>query len=249
MNWGTLLIALYSQTGVGTGTAVVALRAPDVLFAAVDSEENYLVYQNGESTLERRIVCKVAQPGPFFAIVAGISHGTNGFDALAEAEQAWHSGDGLDTLTTNIRSAIPRKLVPLLQSLYAADSAAFVSRYRGQAAVQLLILGAENGSPQARIVEFVETGTADSVRLSIRESGCPDECRNPQAAWFLGTHDRIDESVRANSRLIGHPDEPSLRRLLAIEYEELPDIVGGPVSVVKVNRTGAALIREGACGK
>ena len=66
MNWGALLLlllpsnALISPTGVGSGTAVVALRAPDVLVAAVDSEENYLLYQNGSSTLEHRTVCKVA---------------------------------------------------------------------------------------------------------------------------------------------------------------------------------------------
>jgi hypothetical protein len=234
---------------VGSGTAVVALRAPDVLVAAVDSEENYLLYQNGSSTLEHRTVCKVAQPGPFFAIVAGITHGTNGFDALAEATQAWHNGDSLDMVAANIREAIPRTLVPLLESLYAADSEAYVTRYRGQAAVQLLLLGAENGSPQARIVEFVETGVSSSVSLSVRESGCPHDCTNPRAAWFLGTHGRIDESVRANSRLIGHVDEPSLDRLISLEYEERPDIVGGPVSIVKVGRSGAALVREGACRK
>jgi hypothetical protein len=245
MLFGGARLAL--SQGVGTGTAVVVLRAPDVLFAAVDSNENYLLYRNGIPTLDRRTVCKVAQAGPYFAIVAGIANGTNGFDALRETEKAWRPGTGLDALAEEIRQAVPRQLTPLMQSLYDADSAAFVRQYRGQTALQLLLVGAEGGVPEMRVVEFTEAGASGSVVLSGRTSACRGECLAGRTAWFLGTHDRIDQFVKAHSASIRHPDEGSLDKLIGLEYQDRPDLVGGPVSMLKVTRTGGTMIRAGAC--
>jgi len=233
--------------GVGSGTAVVVLRSPDVLLAAVDSNENYLLYRDGVPTLDRRTVCKVAQAGPYYAIVAGIANGTNGFDALRETEKAWRSGATLDAVAAGISAAIPPQLTPLMQSLYEADHAAFVRQYRGKTALQLLLLGAENGIPQMRIVEFTEAGAAGSVLLSAKTSACRGDCAPGRTAWFLGTHDRIDQFVRGHAAAIRHPDERSLDKLIALEYQDRPDLVGGPISMLKVTRTGGTMIRDGAC--
>ena len=233
--------------GAGSGTAVVVLRSHDVLLAAVDSNENYLLYRDGVPTLDRRTVCKVAQAGPYYAIVAGIANGTNGFDALRETEKAWRAGESLDALAAGISETIPPQLTPLMQSLYDADRVAFVRQYRGQTALQLLLLGAENGTPQMRIVEFTEAGASGSVLLSAKTSACRGDCAPGRTAWFLGTHDRIDQFVRAHAAAIRHPDERSLDKLIALEYQDRPDLVGGPISMLKVTRTGGTMIRDGAC--
>ena len=51
---------------IGSGTAVVALRSHDVLLAAVDSEENYLLYRDdGTSSVDHRTGLQaVAKAGP-----------------------------------------------------------------------------------------------------------------------------------------------------------------------------------------
>lgn len=231
---------------VGAGTAVVALRANGVILAGVDSQENYIVYRDGASSASRRTVCKVAHPGPFFAVIAGVTHGADGFDAVAETSRAWRSGDTLDALATRLRAAIPARLIPLLESLRAADAAGFASRYVNQVATQILLTGSENGLPQVRILEFFVTGS-DSVSIAVRARGCPEECAGRSGAWFLGIHDRIDEFLRANARAANRADEPTLDRLLALEYEARPDAVGGPLTIVRVTGNGAELVRAGAC--
>ena len=240
---------LATGQGVGYGTSIVVLRSPDVLLAGVDSKENYLLYRDGVSTLDERTVCKVGRPGPWYAMVAGVANGTNGFDALREAENAWRPGATLDALTAAIREAIPRRLTPLLQSLYDADNAGFLRHYRGQMVLQLLLVGVEDGTPQMRVVEFLEAGVSGSVLLSTRTNICGRDCLSGRTAWFLGTHDRIDEFVRAHAGAIRHPDEHSLDRLMGLEYADRPDLVGGPVSVLKVTRTGGTMIRDGACSE
>jgi hypothetical protein len=248
---GSSGLSRHSDMELGSGTSVIALRSNGILVAAVDSQENYVLYLDGASSLNRRTVCKVAQPGPYFAIVAGLTHGSvagsdGSFDAIAEAERAWSSGDDLNALAAHIREIFPRKLVPLLESLRATDEAAFRARYLNRVTTQVLLTGAEHGIPQIRILEFFETGI-DPVSLTVRERGCPEECGNSSGAWFLGMHERIDEYLRANARAAAHADEPTLDRLIALEYEARPDLVGGPVSVIRVGKAGAQLIRGGAC--
>jgi hypothetical protein len=246
--------AAFGQSA-GTGTAVVALRSPGLLMAAVDSEETTVVYRNGAAAGHRNM-CKVTRAGPFFAIVAGLAHGWDGrsdgddaspFDALREAENAWRPGDTLDSLVARIGESFPRRLIPLLEAYYRADPAEYARHYRGQSVLQFLLLGTERGAPQARIVEFLELGTSDAPMLVVRDGGCPQDCAAPHNAWFLGTHDRIDAFVRSHNSAIRENDERNLDRLIALEYEDRPDIVGGPVSIVKVDRAGGTLVRGGAC--
>lgn len=219
--------------------------------AAVDSEESTVVYREGERERSRRNICKVAKVGPFFAVVAGVAHGSGvvsePFDALRETQRVWRSGDSLDTLAARLGDAIPGRLLPLLEAVRRAEPDEFVRNYQGQAALQLLLLGTEQGSPQVRIVEFIAAGRADSVALSVRRSGCPGDCVQPHNAWFLGTHDRIDQFVRTHAGAIGRTDERTLDRLIALEYEDKPEIVGGPVSIVRADRTGTLLLRNGVC--
>jgi hypothetical protein len=239
----------------GTGTAVVALRSPGLLMAAVDSEETTATYGSAAAP-GRRNMCKVARAGPFFAIVAGLAHGWDGrsdsgdagpFDALREAGNAWRAGDTLDSFAARIGQTLPPRLIPLLEAYYRAAPEEYVRHFRGQSVLQFLLLGSERGEPQLRIVEFVELGTSDAPLLIVRDGGCPQDCAAPHNAWFLGTHDRIDEFVRSHNTAIRQNDERNLDRLIALEYEARPDVVGGPVSIVKVDRAGGTLLRGGAC--
>jgi hypothetical protein len=243
----SLLSLMLIGAGVAAGTTVVAVRSGNVLRVAVDSTENYFVYGD-QARVVQRPLCKVGKPGPFVAIVAGISHGTNGFDALAETEQAWRPGEGLDALTAHVRERVPQKLAPLLQSLYTADPDGFESRFRGQAVVQLLLAGEEDGTPQVRIVEFIEHGAGNAIALSIRQRGCPEECSRDGGMWLLGTHDRIDRLAQQDPAMTAEADPDSLERLVRLEEAEHPDLVGGPVSIVEVTEAGASLVRRGVCG-
>jgi hypothetical protein len=246
--------AAFGQTA-GTGTAVVALRSPGLLMAAVDSEETTAAYGSNAAPGHRNM-CKVTRAGPFFAIVAGLAHGWDGrsdtgdagpFDALREAAHTWRAGDTLDSFAARIGQAFPPRLIPLLEAFYRADPDEYARHYRGQSVLQFLLLGSERGAPQVRIVEFLEFGTSDAPMLIVRDGGCPRDCAAPHNAWFLGTHDRIDDFVRSHNSAIREIDERNLDRLIALEYEARPDIVGGPVSIVKVDRAGGTLLRGGAC--
>jgi glycogen synthase len=83
-----------SGQGFGYGTSVVVLRSPEILLAAVDRKEIYRDHREGKASVEERLSCKLTRAGPYFAIVSGLAHGTNGFDALIEVTQSYPRRNG-----------------------------------------------------------------------------------------------------------------------------------------------------------
>ena len=243
-----IAVAPFFGPGFGYGTAVVVLRSSEVVLAAVDSKEIYREYRDGKAIVDERTTCKLTAAGPYYAIVAGLSHGTNGFDALKEAAQSYSAGEGLGEMAIRAESSVPRLLVPLLRDIRDMDPADFALRYRGQTVLQLTLIGREKGSPRVIVLEFVEKESdADSLILSTRSRSCPGDCPNPTSAYFLGTHDKIDEAVTRDNTLIRRPDESRVEKLIHFEYIDRPDLVGGPLSMVKVGKSGGTVLRRGAC--
>jgi hypothetical protein len=243
-----ILVAPTFGPGFGYGTAVVVLRSSELLLAAVDSKEIYRDYRDGNATADERTSCKLTAAGPYFAIVAGLAHGTNGFDALKEAAQSYKAGDSLGQMAIRAESSEPRLLVPLLRAIRDSAPVDFAQRYRGQTVLQLTLMGRDNGSPRVVVLEFVENEPAPgSLFLSTRSRSCPGDCPHPTAAYFLGTHDKIDEAVTRDITLIRRPDEGRVEKLIQFEYTDRPDLVGGPLSMVKVGKSGGTILRPGAC--
>jgi hypothetical protein len=234
--------------GIEHGTAVVVLRSPKAIFAAVDSKEVDTVYRDGKPSVAETQVCKIRKVGPYYSIVAGVMRGTNGFDALQEVSSAYKPGDDLETLSAAIRESVPQMLTPLLKSVLDTDPAMYAKNYGAQAALHLTLIGSERNSPKVMVVEFqpVET-TPGTVTMSTRTMSCPGDCPSPSVGYFLGAHEAVEESVRRNPAILNKPDPDGVEKLIGLEYSSRPDIVGGPLSMLKISSSGSTVLRNGAC--
>jgi hypothetical protein len=234
--------------GIEHGTAVVVLRSPKAIYAAVDSKEVDTVYHDGKPSVAETQVCKVRKVGPYYSIVAGVMRGTNGFDAQQEVSNAYKPGADLETLSTALRESVPLALVPLLKSVLDTDPAMYAKNYGAQAALHLTLIGSEQSSPKVMVVEFqAQETTPGTVTMSTRTMSCPGDCPGPSVGYFLGAHEAVEESVRRNPAILGKPDPDGLEKLIGLEYSSRPDIVGGPLSMLKISSSGSTVLRNGAC--
>ncbi len=168
------------------GTAVVILRSPKAIYAAVDSKETTSEYRDGVLTVDERLMCKMAKAGPYYSIVSGMVRGTNGFDALKEVSHAYSPGDSLEKLAEAVRESVPRTLEPLLKTMREADPEAFAKSYTGQAAFQVALIGMEQNAPKVVVVEFRAVETAPGViALATKTMSCPGDCPNPATVYLL----------------------------------------------------------------
>ncbi len=223
-----------------SATTLVIVQSPQAIFAAVDSREVYREYTPGLIvSAEARTVCKTAKAGPFYIMLAGLIHGSGGFDVLAMAEQTWHDGDSLDQFSNRLADDLPAALTPVIMSVRATDPTAFTAG----AVLQMALFGTEQGIPRMVVLEFLSPGS----QLETRRNSCPGTCPNLTFGYFLGLHDSIDRFLAHDQRIIDHPDLAGLRHLTGLEYGARPDIVGGPLSVLVVSKTRAAMVEQGAC--
>ncbi len=232
----------------GSGTAAVVMRSPHLLMAAIDSKETYRLYRDGGVSIEEGEICKADRIGPYFAMVAGLDRGSNGYDALREVSQTWRPTDNLDALAARAGASLSPLLSGLLSQIRDADAKDFTARYGGQPALELSLFGVENRVPRVVILEFSVKDTASSsLTLSLHTTRCPGDCAQASTAYFLGTHQEIDRAVRSNPALISPPKEKNIEALIDLEKSERPELVGGPVAVIGMDQSGAILLHQGAC--
>ena len=144
-----------SAQGYSHGTAEAVITSANAIVAVIDSKEVSREYLNdGTSVTQDRISCKVQQIGPYYVLIAGISRATDGFDALLETKRWYQDDDSLDSFAQRLAIVLPRRLATILETLRAANGAAFDESFRNQDVLQLTLLGAESSKPRVAMVAF-----------------------------------------------------------------------------------------------
>lgn len=235
-----------AYVSVGSGTSVVIMRSPKVLWAAVDSKEVFRQYRdNGTVAVSEKNLCKATRIGDHYAVVAGIASATNGFDIIQTLRSLNRPGATLDDLVRAADAAVPAVLVNLLTSIEAIQPGVFEQAYRNRPALQIAFLGVEQRQPQARVTEYVAISDAGDIRVVPHTMSCPAVDRT--CNYFLGISDKIQASVRAEPKLLKTIGSEQVERLIRLEYADRPDVVGGPVTMISYTPSGLGEVREGAC--
>lgn len=249
-SWLLILIstsAAFGQ-GFGHGTAVAVLRTPDGLLAAVDSKEVYTEYRDGIPSTNDRLACKLTRIGPWFAIVSGLVTGTSGFDALRDAQSAWQPRDSFRDSTAHVRDLLSIRLAHLITTLSELNIADFSSVYLNRVILQIAVFGMDAGVPRVEVVEFqARRNAADRLMVSASSQVCPGDCTSDRFVYLLGAHEAMETFLRTNPAIVRQLDAKRIESLVGLEYKEHPEIVGGPVSLIAIDKTGKVSIREGAC--
>jgi hypothetical protein len=228
--------------GYGHGTSEIVFFSPDKIIVAADSKEVYSEMRHGKRVTAQSNICKAIRIGPYYALIAGVARGSNGFDVLREAQRIYMQGDTLDDIVESLAGTMPIGLVSVLDPLRRSDDRTFRA-YTNGPATTIALLGFERGRPRVIISDFyVDSGM--QVRRVVRQ--CGSMCADGSGAYALGIHDAIDKFVEEHG-LPQHPTLDDAQRLLALEYSDRPDIVGGPQLLLEISSAGESIINRGAC--
>ncbi|HVW87260.1 MAG TPA: hypothetical protein VHB50_21385 [Bryobacteraceae bacterium] len=242
-----LAAGIHAHRGYSHGTTEVVLVAPDSVLIAADSKQVYSEFRRGKRSSSQRDICKAVRIGPYYAFVAGIVSGRNGFNSLKEAQRTYLPGDSLDDIAESIAETLPIGIRSVMETVRAIDPDAFRT-YATVPAVTITLAGRENDHPRVIVTEFyLQTGPTGSIEVRSKVHECPGDCAGGNAAYFPGIHDAIDQSL-TNSPLPQGPLAPEeALHLLQLEYAARPDAVGGPPFLLQLSRTGETILQHGAC--
>jgi hypothetical protein len=246
------LLAASAAKSVDTyspGSSTVILISPDTIVAAGDSRAaTYGVLPDGTAVRDNADLCNLRRLDVgILATAAGLSR-VGDFDALDQIDALYIPGDSVRTVAARAQAAIPAKLLSaILEFRRSAHSPMNGMLPANQATLEVAIMGTEGGVPATDVLTFRFAGTEANPGIASSESTCPGDCAAGRAAVYLGVHDSIDRIVSANPDLVAQPTSENVRMLVGLEYLNHPDSVGGPLSVVKIDRSGVTFVQAGAC--
>ena len=233
---------------LGHGTSEVILVGPTGIVAAADSKEildSWL--DDGSSVRDEKNVCKLRRVGPIVAMVAGYVR-ANGFNALDEVQDLYRDGDTVEGLADTLSAKLPARFLPALTAVAQVGDDALRETLKKDDVLEIALLGFENNAPTARVLVFGASISGESgLGIHVKTQSCPGQCPNGETAWYLGVHEEIDNLVNRNPALRGIESTDYALTLAGLEYASRSDVVGGPVSIVRIDGSGTAMVREGAC--
>lgn len=232
--------ALWSQTA--GGTAGVAVWMPDRAVIAIDSR---MTLSSGDWRQRGADQCKVRAAGRFLIAIAGLhDHTPTKFNVWSLAAESASGAPSVSAAAAQVERRLEPELRTALFNIQSADLAGF-DRHFGVAHLAFVIAGMDNGVPAMAARAFIPDRNA-GVRVFRWEPAA-----GSTAMYAFGEHDAIDraypdyKALASDLKSLG-PVETA-RKMIQLEIEQEPDIVGPPVSIVQFTREGPVWIQPGLC--
>ncbi|HEY6008685.1 MAG TPA: hypothetical protein VIU40_10220 [Geobacteraceae bacterium] len=113
--------------------------------------------------------------------------------------------------------------------------------------MSVVLAGMENGVPLLVFRGFVLREEKDgALALDIIRHACPQECQDVFFSLILGEDAAIDAYLAKNPGFWMGGFAEGVRRLIEVEIAARPDVVGPPVTLLRITGDGARWLKEGA---
>ncbi len=253
----SVIVCSLVARGVGADTAIIAYRTPQFIVIGADSK------MTGSKTGEtRRFRCKIGQAKNIVWASSGLTKTIGkvpvNFDVNQVAFDAVNSTSDFDDLIARFDSRIMSDLVPLLTFVAVSTPTYFTDRVLNKPAVEIIFAGVDHDQIRASVRYFVVErnsnastfSDASKFVLTPQHVDCPSKnCASSEEGSFrLGAQDAIDAELTREPEIwqkLGVV--PAIKKLIGLQIVHSPNLVGGPLTIMKISRSGIDWIEKGAC--
>jgi hypothetical protein len=219
----------------GWSTTIVAVSTNNGVFLGADS----MVGVDGGNGIGR--MCKInINENSAVAMAGHLADSATSFDAATLIRMALSKSAALAP-KVQIFERLVRK--PLQQSLdYGRQNmpVLFASKYAGKKALQTIFVAVEGGKPKMIVSTFRVT---ENGNLELDK---PKELGSGQV-YVFGETAAIAKYQTGNPHWSDSDPVEIIRKFMALEIEDEPDLVGAPVSIVRVTSREWRWIAPGQC--
>jgi hypothetical protein len=251
-SWAPAALALCLVVEKAEATSVVAARNPTSVVIGADSKATVA---DGPK-VETRTICKIRSANGVYWALAGSdfqatlrSGGVTNVDKIASDAM---SGKGsLSDRVLIFKAAVEPILDLVLADARYENPSVFQRIYMHPLSINFIAFS--DGVPELHAIDYVTTINASNGEVHVRpnsEIALPNPFLPPAFNVTSGEADAIKRYVYQ------HPDAKSLfihpafvKKMLELEIQDEPNIVGAPVAVVKIDASGPHWVYRGVCGK
>lgn len=241
--WPCLLLAgLSAALPAGAQTSVVALWTPGEIVVGADSKT---ITGRGAG----RSTCKIAQlEDSFFFAAAGLNtEPKTGFELGRIVRQAFEQPGTMREKVDDFESLVDAPLTAALQRL-KREEPAFYEHYlenKGQV-LQVVFFGLEDGSPELFLRTFEVELVSGNVTVVMERNECTASTCPNTMVFLLGYSGAASAFVASHRDFWRNGLAPAAEQLVNLEIAEVPQFVGPPVDILRVNRQGASWVKRKA---
>jgi hypothetical protein len=225
-------------------TLIILLRSEQASIIAADSKVSSF-----QGHTDRR-ACKIHITDDVVWAAAGVNSETNGpFQINQIAEAAIKDGGSLDEITARFADRALAGLKTLLPELKADSPVNFDSTFKSGAAPFSVFL-IKRGD--ARNVDIFMKDRDAPDRLEIKTRGCPGDFCPPTTGAkvnMTGVYSRAEAEMKQRPTIWREMGTAgAINYLMQVESAAEPEKVAGPVSILRIDRSGAvSWIQKGVC--
>ena len=237
-------LLLSSALGASANTLVIILRTEEANIVAANSQES--MWDN----LPTGIICKIHITNNFVWTNIGIHNETAGpFDIWKIAESAANQGGSLDDVATRFaRDTVPQlgEVLSRLKSSQPERYSVLVTKGDHSVGAVIFFQGAT-----FRGETFKVPDPTDPTNIINTSATCPGRCRKTdQLLFFSFGHNEAVNAALQNSPTIWNDRgiAGTINYLMDAQHSATPNAVGPPVSILRIDKSGALnWLQKGAC--
>lgn len=224
-------------------TTILAIWEPTAVTVGVDSRITSHT-NNGDFYSDQ---CKLWSVGGFYFTATGILNDGAGFNVFNLSKQAAAAGGPIAAVAERFRKLAGAALPGVAARIAKLDPNMFTPE---KPYLEIIVFGFEKDSAAISALSFhqdpdrptrIEIGSVDWYN--------PDDLPKGEDAGFfsMGDHMRMDRYMDAlPDWSIGKSREETVRKMIELEIKDNPN-VGGPISIVRMDKTGVHWVAEGTC--
>jgi hypothetical protein len=252
MFWMSFLLSLFyfgAVSSTGSGTTIVAVRAPNFVVLGADS----LVAAMGNDKGAPLLGCKIIQDGKVFVGVAGIFADNRGSEAYDLAKRALRRSANMISGANQFEKLARVPFRRLIRRFRRENPTKFSKYCNNRECLEVVFATIENGIPTLAVRGFLVSGRGRKVRarpakhVDCPGQGCPTGAMQIVLGDNLEANNLFDKSPHfwRDNGLI-----PGMEKLINVEIAANRDDVGGPISIILlVDKKGVQWLpgHQGVC--
>jgi hypothetical protein len=217
---------------VTTGTAIAIIAKADQIAAAADSK----IILGRDRLLSSD--CKIKQfDDLFFAIAGHRREELSNFDAIYVASEACRLTDNAADRVNKFEILIKGPLFNMLRITQLKDPSYFESNLHNKTILQAAFFGFERGSPYLYARSYrCKTTSSGQIVIEIERQECVARC---DLLTILGKSRAVEKYISQTADYKKRPSIELARKFVELEIADEPDIVGPPIDILQITKTGA----------
>jgi hypothetical protein len=216
---------------ITTGTAIAIIAKADQIAAAADSK--IILGRNRLSSSD----CKIKQfDDHFFAIAGHRREELSNFDAIYIATEVSRLTDNAAERVSKFETLINGPLFNMLRITRLKDPSYFESNLHNKTILQAAFFGFERGSPYLYVRSYRCKTSSGRIMIDVERQECVAQC---DLLAILGKSRAVEKYVSQTADYKKRPPTELVRKFVELEIADEPDIVGPPIDILQITKTGA----------